>query len=278
MASPGLIPARAGTTFIRRNQICLRRAHPRSRGDHTRSSRSERSISGSSPLARGPPVLLTSADPRTGLIPARAGTTSSETFTKLSPRAHPRSRGDHGKERIVIPVAAGSSPLARGPPWVRGVVWRRRGLIPARAGTTKEAEAAHLINRAHPRSRGDHRTLKHRLMQQPGSSPLARGPLCRRDNDRHVHGLIPARAGTTQRDLCFEGRTWAHPRSRGDHDAAVGFGVSCEGSSPLARGPHLRVNAGGIAFGLIPARAGTTVDCLDRLRPGGAHPRSRGDH
>ena len=50
------------------------------------------------------------------------------------------------------------------------------------------------------------------------------------------------------------------------------------GSSPLARGPrqfsHILLDSGG----LIPARAGTTLQSREDVVSCWAHPRSRGDH
>ena len=52
----------------------------------------------------------------------------------------------------------------------------------------------------------------------------------------------------------------AHPRSRGEHIGVKKSAVSCGGSSPLARGTRA---AGVFAVrrrGLIPARAGNTLE------------------
>ena len=50
------------------------------------------------------------------------------------------------------------------------------------------------------------------------------------------------------------------------------------GSSPLARGTLGGRRISERLFGLIPARAGNTVDYYSVKVPGGAHPRSRGEH
>ena len=71
----GLIPARAGTTFIKASALNLLGAHPRSRGDHPPRLPRPSLILGSSPLARGPRLLHGRHEPGSGLIPARAGTT-----------------------------------------------------------------------------------------------------------------------------------------------------------------------------------------------------------
>ena len=91
----GLIPARAGTTRELQRLCAGARAHPRSRGDHSRIPRSTSRMPGSSPLARGPPIMNHPVEPATGLIPARAGTTHATAYLILPRWAHPRSRGDH---------------------------------------------------------------------------------------------------------------------------------------------------------------------------------------
>ena len=213
----GLIPARAGTTTRPCLQIPIRRAHPRSRGDHVARGRLERERAGSSPLARGPLRPIARDTRAVGLIPARAGTTSvlNAAFKELG--AHPRSRGDHPLPGNPSTPARGSSPLARGPlaslPWA----WFGVGLIPARAGTTRFFGRRDIGYGAHPRSRGDHSAPLPLLIRPLGSSPLARGPLYKQGYIYLRAGLIPARAGTTtaHRRPGLHGR--AHPRSRGDH-------------------------------------------------------------
>ena len=73
----GLIPARAGNTSWASIATPPRWAHPRSRGEHNRGTGSWWSVAGSSPLARGTLPTYTTIDLSMGLIPARAGNTSS---------------------------------------------------------------------------------------------------------------------------------------------------------------------------------------------------------
>ena len=53
----GLIPARAGTTWVRCLNMLMTWAHPRSRGDHKGIYSYREGGLGSSPLARGPHLL-----------------------------------------------------------------------------------------------------------------------------------------------------------------------------------------------------------------------------
>ena len=156
MTLRGLIPARAGTTAWMRGTHRVRRAHPRSRGDHSTPTMVWPLIAGSSPLARGPRPSEEYCGRRSGLIPARAGTTVALKLAGSSSRAHPRSRGDHRVPCANEFASAGSSPLARGPRGCGGRLRARSGLIPARAGTTHSTGTWFMSSRAHPRSRGDH--------------------------------------------------------------------------------------------------------------------------
>ena len=155
--------------------------------------------------------------------------------------------------------AGGSSPLARGPRRCGGERVLVRGLIPARAGTTKDFTAQLAAKGAHPRSRGDHLVSWTGLMALWGSSPLARGPRVLRLPQSPRPGLIPARAGTTNLPVTSAAETGAHPRSRGDHRSPRTAAPRRSGSSPLARGPPRLEAHFGHLLGLIPARAGTTA-------------------
>ena len=75
--------------------------------------------------------------------------------------------------------------------------------------------------------------------------------------------LIPARAGNTVLGYIGDGKTSAHPRSRGEHHEEIENGRAYGGSSPLARGTPL---ADAVIFNrrrLIPARAGNTTHPLE---------------
>ena len=74
--STGLIPARAGNTGTRRAVWPSSRAHPRSRGEHAGFGNHSPLDMGSSPLARGTPERSLTQQRLLGLIPARAGNTT----------------------------------------------------------------------------------------------------------------------------------------------------------------------------------------------------------
>ena len=189
--------------------------HPRSRGVYlTRGSYSP-THPGSSPLARGLPhagFLLTYSP---GIIPARAGFTRHTMLRHAHYSDHPRSRGVYELPARCYRAVYGSSPLARGLQG-RGLGGGGvRGIIPARAGFTITTLCAIPIPWDHPRSRGVYTKIIHYALNRIGSSPLARGlhsPLTR---GSYSPGIIPARAGFTNRNDGVLPLIWDHPRSRG---------------------------------------------------------------
>ena len=132
-----LIPARAGSTFREADAARRHGAHPRSRGEHSMICPRVGWSRGSSPLARGAQAEADLQRGRGRLIPARAGSTFCRSSSSRLARAHPRSRGEHMNFTGRTDWVAGSSPLARGAPFVRRGLGGWRGLIPARAGSTR---------------------------------------------------------------------------------------------------------------------------------------------
>ena len=138
--------------------------------------------------------------------------------------------------KVADVAHAGSSPLARG---LRGQARpppAELRIIPARAGFTRVALTARVPPGDHPRSRGvyiDGRPPSSAIL---GSSPLARGLLRIVAREGARYGIIPARAGFTDRPRSVHRADRDHPRSRGVYAARIAA-ISCAcGSSPLARG------------------------------------------
>ena len=192
--------------------------------------------------------------------------------------AHPRSRGEHcpGKRREL--AALGSSPLARGTPKFPLFQLVCMRLIPARAGNRRHRVQLRATPPAHPRSRGEHLTIRQLLPVLFGSSPLARGTPSWLQGVQGGTRLIPARAGNTRDLPSSSGSAAAHPRSRGEHLLISGLFQGVRGSSPLARGTLGDPNMSATATRLIPARAGNTSSTANRFFHRKAHPRSRGEH
>ena len=170
----------------------------------------------------------------------------------------------------------GSSPLARGlPPRLAPGLSSRR-IIPARAGFTEPVRTALLSLQDHPRSRGVYPASTRRTEATPGSSPLARGLLVVVIGVPFSRGIIPARAGFTSVVTWPDGEVTDHPRSRGVYSSLPRTGRIMEGSSPLARGLRVHGPRGRRSLGIIPARAGFTVESGFILMASADHPRSRG--
>ena len=132
--------------------------------------------------------------------------------------------------------------------------------------------------RAHPRSRGEHVFGQVGHNGVSGSSPLTRGALVNLHTIRAGHGLIPAHAGSTIRNLTIAAHPWAHPRSRGEHGSFFDDSINRLGSSPLTRGALAPLDTHGSRYRLIPAHAGSTESTWIANINGRAHPRSRGEH
>ena len=109
-----------------------------------------------------------------------------------------------------------------------------------------------------------------------GSSPLARGLRATTLSGTSAFGIIPARAGFTKTRNPYHSLNADHPRSRGVYGRPWVQMLGHGGSSPLARGLHLRIYQNDDILGIIPARAGFTVAARTRVRDARDHPRSRG--
>ena len=244
--------------------------HPRSRGVYATRRQASPSRRGSSPLARGlrdRGVVLLGDD---GIIPARAGFTSSSWSTRPRPWDHPRSRGVYRPRTGTGPRGPGSSPLARGlrrrlsllrlaagsSPLARGLRrsggrWpARAGIIPARAGFTPLPFTRPYTLSDHPRSRGVYLLLTHPHPRSTGSSPLARGlPAVGADAGDLVR-IIPARAGFTAHAPASPNPGTDHPRSRGVYDGLVPAGPvradrrPSQWDHPRSRGVYPRLDPG----------------------------------
>ena len=190
--------------------------HPRSRGVYAATNEAGGGVHGSSPLARGLPIPLTSWSRRPRIIPARAGFTLFAQRFGEAFRDHPRSRGVYAHEEVLGPRLQGSSPLARGLHGDHDVAARRGRIIPARAGFTWRRRAYRPPRQDHPRSRGVYRIQRIDVENRPR--------------------IIPARAGFTFTRPLKISLMMDHPRSRGVYTGYVVAQGSGTGSSPLARG------------------------------------------
>ena len=191
---------------------------------------------GSSPLMRGKRQGARVSHDVHGLIPARAGKTSSFSWLLRRSADHPRSREEN--TFIVTPwrQGEGSSPLTRGKLQARRSGLDLSGLIPAHAGKTRPRYTPRRTRRAHPRSRGENIRPRLVVWENVGSSPLTRGKRLGVLVSLIRDGLIPAHAGKTTTAPSPRYPTWAHPRSRGENPGSGVWDEGGAGSSPLTRG------------------------------------------
>ena len=133
----GLIPAHAGKTDDTGDLELHLGAHPRSRGENSKTVNRTAIARGSSPLTRGKQDATASWSCPSGLIPAHAGKTVSSFSYYQQAWAHPRSRGENTTGNQDAITRAGSSPLTRGKRQHRRQGRRARRLIPAHAGKTR---------------------------------------------------------------------------------------------------------------------------------------------
>ena len=253
-----IIPARAGFTRSPRRGLRRYRDHPRSRGVYFGTIFHYFLSSGSSPLARGLLERTHHARHLRRIIPARAGFTCGCAARVGGSWDHPRSRGVYYRERMVQALQTGSSPLARGLPAGRDRGSFRGGIIPARAGFTRQVGLDPLFRTDHPRSRGVYKCRAPKMLTGRGSSPLARGLPVKTSSPCTRTGIIPARAGFTRRPRQAAGTSRDHPRSRGVYFGRAAPDGSRPGSSPLARGLPIFSSSERNTHGIIPARAGFT--------------------
>ncbi len=234
-----LIPARAGKTVPLRRVYCETEAHPRAGGENTGRVFGRASSKGSSPRGRGKLSQTVGGTVTPGLIPARAGKTRTMPTMIANAVAHPRAGGENSFQSARAIQSKGSSPRGRGKRRTRLPEGRRRGLIPARAGKTRDRRGVVREEPAHPRAGGENANARACSPVQGGSSPRGRGKLQRQGQTHPVVGLIPARAGKTTRSWITVADEGAHPRAGGENPSPAREATS--------------------AAWLIPARAGKTA-------------------
>ena len=173
---------------------------------------------GSSPHTRGAQIAVDEDRLAPGIIPAYAGSTAESFRPRIlrlgsSPHTrrssfpypfggdHPRIRGEHNLAKRTGLPASGSSPHTRGarradacrPPCGR--------IIPAYAGSTPGPRRGRGWLMDHPRIRGEHHVFWLCRNSNVGSSPHTRGAPYRGPHESIWHGIIPAYAGSTMRNV-----------------------------------------------------------------------------
>ena len=134
--NPRIIPADAGSTTLRGSTGCSCPDHPRGCGEHRAVDAPMSAEEGSSPRMRGAPLTNWISIWRQRIIPADAGSTSSDPHSHPNREDHPRGCGEHYAPNDTYSCLQGSSPRMRGALACRRVVCSAVGIIPADAGST----------------------------------------------------------------------------------------------------------------------------------------------
>ena len=202
----GIIPAYAGSTRPPRLRTTETQDHPRIRGEHPHSGAASQIDEGSSPHTRGARGGGGAVGDGVRIIPAYAGSTPPCYWRARSVRDHPRIRGEHGCQAILVDSDFGSSPHTRGARSSVYTGYRTPRIIPAYAGSTTRAFDWSSPLRDHPRIRGEHSGAARTRDELAGSSPHTRGAHMYPVSVERAVRIIPAYAGSTPKEAdIFEG-------------------------------------------------------------------------
>ena len=113
----GLIPTGVGNTRALCPGSTCPWAHPHGCGEHTRTSRTRSTSTGSSPRVWGTRRSPTESDSRGRLIPTGVGNTRRVLLRGIRAPAHPHGCGEHSDWPDAVAGAYGSSPRVWGTLW-----------------------------------------------------------------------------------------------------------------------------------------------------------------
>ena len=235
-----------------------RAVHPRTRGEHVCLRASRFSLIGSSPHTRGTWHRSRRPWPRTRFIPAHAGNIGWSAGEHPMNAVHPRTRGEHRRQRSRKNCMDGSSPHTRGTYTDTLFADESRRFIPAHAGNIPGTRPPARSAPVHPRTRGEHDQPRALPGSVVGSSPHTRGTLTARTGEARPERFIPAHAGNITAPVTTRDLTSVHPRTRGEHSKAGMTTSLVSGSSPHTRG--------------------TSAISASVFFRSAVHPRTRGEH
>ena len=214
---PGSSPRVRGTLPARHQSKGGKRDHPRVCGEHRIAQAVIGTILGSSPRVRGTPWYFLTNVAFRRIIPACAGNTPVFSFSRRTPRDHPRVCGEHIHQWSCALCLTGSSPRVRGTRALSCARVPRPGIIPACAGNTRPCGPRCCSPRDHPRVCGEHEPVGMSYIECLGSSPRVRGTQMMGGDLRSADGIIPACAGNTCRTRSPRQCARDHPRVCGEH-------------------------------------------------------------
>ena len=191
-------PACAGKTRSKELPNLLQGKHPRLRGENGVGSTRFGNMPETPPLARGKPVNRGGPPAFPRNTPACAGKTSPEQVQTMVDRKHPRLRGENSWSYKTNLPQKETPPLARGKPRARRKKNTGTRNTPACAGKTDIADQAVVLQRKHPRLRGEnvaHPAFGGLIEETP---PLARGKQNQKATPSQERRNTPACAGKTR--------------------------------------------------------------------------------
>ena len=191
---------------------------------------------------------------------------------------HPRTCGEHRKDKEGNRRVTGSSPHVRGT--YKKVPYEKRypRFIPARAGNIRRRRMIQCVSTVHPRTCGEHFSIAGNVIFCNGSSPHVRGTWrCVMDYVSFCR-FIPARAGNIPLRRRPENKRSVHPRTCGEHCDEVLPGDTVNGSSPHVRGTYSPTKKTLPQTRFIPARAGNMFYDRTVAQTRAVHPRTCGEH
>ena len=151
---------------------------------------------GSSPRMRGAGAGDSLTGRLPGIIPAHAGSSSSQGFGGLVYEDHPRACGEQAATVAATKRRVGSSPRMRGAARCRRYVSGGRRIIPAHAGSREISSRSESAMQDHPRACGEQINITNYEMLDRGSSPRMRGAVRVAKPGAYLLGIIPAHAGS----------------------------------------------------------------------------------
>ena len=215
--------------------------------------------SGSSPHARGTPVIGRNTEASNRFIPACAGNAPESGLESPLTTVHPRMRGERISGYLQQIINGGSSPHARGTPLNLTQNIANVRFIPACAGNAYDASVVASTAPVHPRMRGERQYVHQDVDVTVGSSPHARGTRGHAGQAPQDHRFIPACAGNACGRRPSARRTSVHPRMRGERVPGVRLSTATSGSSPHARGTRHSQGVAHARHRFIPACAGNAL-------------------
>ena len=210
------IPACAGNALVPSAWDSITAVHPRMRGERDKRAIDLIESGGSSPHARGTPIIEPISGRHIRFIPACAGNASDDPSLPSRESVHPRMRGERVAQIRSQQTAGGSSPHARGTRTLcRGRLFGWR-FIPACAGNAGFRPSGPDGHAVHPRMRGERNQRCATPTTASGSSPHARGTPASSPSSSRTYRFIPACAGNAHGEHVQSSQQPVHPRMRGE--------------------------------------------------------------